>query len=243
MNVNTRVSSKVERPKTSFSFAFTSRGFWMSVDAESLARATTLPPRAARRRDTREDVAAISKALDALGLPSGGAPGFKAVVPNSQSVAASDAPAPTARCCEWPRYNELVYLVCGHEYALVSALCEVAEVSEVEPAAKSLLAICLRHGDAVRMVRTCIQAEFSSKAAHPAQIFRSQNLASRVVGAHARRVGSKFLQKTLHAVVAALVDKQPDLEVDPTRLAPDFDAATLEARIADLKLWCAQRTS
>ena len=54
-------------------------------------------------------------------------------------------------------YSELVQLACAHEYALVAALCGVADVSDAEPVAKSLLAVALSHGDALEMVRCCLR--------------------------------------------------------------------------------------
>ena len=137
--------------------------------------------------------------------------------------------------CEWPRYRELVSLVCSHDFAVVSALCSVTDVTEVEPVAKCLLATCVRHGDALQMVRACVRNEFTANASRPAQIFRTQNLASRAVGAHARMIGAGYLRHTLGAVVTALMNERVRLEVDPMRSGADPDEQA--TRLNALRLW------
>ena len=137
---------------------------------------------------------------------------------------------------EWPRYHRLVELVCSSSCDIVNALCSLADVTEVEPLAKSLLAVSLRYGDVLAMVRSCVRCEFASNAARPAQIFRTQNLASRVVGAHARMIGAHYLRRTLSAVVTALMAERSSLEVDPARAAA-CDEAALQQRQGALRLW------
>ena len=120
---------------------------------------------------------------------------------------------------EWPQYESLISLICSHGYGLVSALCHVTDSESAESIAKALLCMSLRHGDVQAMACACVRAEFTSNAAFPAQIFRTQNLASRFLGSHARMVGAEYLQVTLKAVITALMDAQVNLEVDPARMA------------------------
>ena len=140
--------------------------------------------------------------------------------------------------CDWPRYSSLIQLLCRDEYTLVSGLCHVTDVTEADSVAKALVCVCLRHGDVLGMVRTCVRAEFEANASRPAQIFRTQNLASRVLGTHARLVGAGYLQHTLRAVVTALVMAQVNLEVDPARMSGGgVDVEALQEQRGALELW------
>lgn len=138
---------------------------------------------------------------------------------------------------EWPRYRRLVDFVCSNCSAIVTALCKVADVTEVEPVAKALLVVTARFGDPLQLVRACVRSEFTSNASRPSQIFRTQNLASRAVGAHARMIGARYLRHTLSAVVTGLMNERESLEVDLSRFGADQDEELIRERVERLRLW------
>lgn len=122
------------------------------------------------------------------------------------------------------------------DFDIVAALASTIDLAENEPVAAALLAFATAELREQAMLRRLIGDDVKQNAARPQQILRQHTLASRAVGAHARRIGRAYLHMTLGQTIRKLLHDESRLalsmEVDPAKLKLPCDAVDADAVLA-----------
>ena len=95
--------------------------------------------------------------------------------------------------------------VCANNFECVITLSRALDVCDAENAARALLS-AVGEGQHLRLLKRLIVDQFEEHTGSPQDILRSQSLASRALGQHARQVGHPYLYSLLNDAVSELCD-------------------------------------
>jgi hypothetical protein len=98
------------------------------------------------------------------------------------------------------------------------AVSESISANECDFLARVLLQISGQSEYRMKLIKTLISHELIKYQHMPQNIFRSNSLASKLLGFYVRDVGGNYLRLVLGDLLSALLDEDCDLEVDPLKL-------------------------
>jgi len=118
------------------------------------------------------------------------------------------------------RYKKLIDLFVDPDLTLPLALCEVAPVGDIDEIAQIILALFKNNPDlTITLIMAIVEKEVN-KTESPANLFRRNSMATRLLTYFAKSQGSEYLRKTLqpylNQLVADSVDKS--YEIDPAKI-------------------------
>mmetsp|Transcript_15903 Transcript_15903/g.40714 ORF Transcript_15903/g.40714 Transcript_15903/m.40714 type:complete len:3398 (+) Transcript_15903:1469-11662(+) len=121
-------------------------------------------------------------------------------------------------------------LLLEENLAVVLALAQVIDMADADRFARSLVNIFEHHGETLHLIEKLIELEVRL-ATSPGTLFRANSIASKVISAYTRLVGSNYLRLTLGSPIQDICDKQLSLEVDPRKLKSARDRAANMKRL------------
>ncbi|GBC02045.1 hypothetical protein RclHR1_04420015, partial [Rhizophagus clarus] len=131
------------------------------------------------------------------------------------------------------RYNRLVEVVANSDFDIALSLCEVCPISEQDELSKILIAVFDSQNKLLDFLKAILDNEVN-RTDYEADLFRKNNMTTRLLGAFAKAHGMEYLHETLQPVLNDLVEKPSDYscELDKSRMLPNED---LEENLKNLK--------
>lgn len=133
--------------------------------------------------------------------------------------------APVGEMARRTQRNKLVpleRLLLSKDMELVQASMSGISITNLDEFARATTFIYASQGEFLRLLRVFIKKELE-KADSASGVFRSNSVASKLMGAYARLVGMKYLHATLGPLIAELMKQEGNLELDPNRIAESDD--------------------
>ena len=118
--------------------------------------------------------------------------------------------------------ESLVELIIAPDTILLQAIAKDVPAAEVDLVSKVLLHIFSVRDMASILTETVIQSEINNTN-HVGTLFRANTLASKILTAYSRQVGTPYLKATLTPFLQAFSVTGTEYEVDPSKLPPDTD--------------------
>lgn len=118
------------------------------------------------------------------------------------------------------RYRKLIDLFTEDDLTIALALCEVASVGDIDEIAQLILAIFRNdHEKTLRLIKIVVEKEVI-KTESPANLFRRNSMATRLLTIFAKHEGSDYLKRTLQPYLIKLVNDSVDksYEIDPAKI-------------------------
>ncbi|TPX68256.1 hypothetical protein SpCBS45565_g03309 [Spizellomyces sp. 'palustris'] len=127
------------------------------------------------------------------------------------------------------RYAKLVQLLTEQEEGLdiAVAMGEVAPVADVDEVAGVLVAVFEGRGKALDLIEKVVKREVDNTDT-PANLFRRNSMATRLLTIYAKSQGQEYLVRTLKPLISELTERCPPMsfEVDPVKLSPTDNQET-----------------
>ncbi|KNC98340.1 uncharacterized protein SPPG_06732, partial [Spizellomyces punctatus DAOM BR117] len=127
------------------------------------------------------------------------------------------------------RYAKLVQLLTEQEGGLdiAVAMGEVAPVADVDEVAGVLVAVFEGRGKALDLIEKVVKREVDNTDT-PANLFRRNSMATRLLTIYAKSQGQEYLVRTLKPLISELTERCPPMsfEVDPVKLSPTDNQET-----------------
>ncbi|KAI9096226.1 hypothetical protein DFS34DRAFT_159643 [Phlyctochytrium arcticum] len=127
------------------------------------------------------------------------------------------------------RYAKLLELLTEREDGLdiAVALGEGAPVADVDDIAALLVSIFEGRGKALEFIQKVVKREVDGTDT-PANLFRRNSMATRLLTIYAKSQGNEYLVRTLQPLISELAERCPPMsfEVDPIKLAPTDNPET-----------------
>ncbi|KAJ3221156.1 Ras GTPase activating protein ira2, partial [Clydaea vesicula] len=132
------------------------------------------------------------------------------------------------------RYEKLLDLIMEQDLTLALALCEAAPVTDIDGIAQMFLKVFEAKGKSFKLLKVVVESEVNHTDS-PANLFRRNSMATRLLTNYAKAEGAEYLLATLKPLMEDLIDRKSDIsfEMDPTRMGPN-DVA--ENNLNNLKL-------
>jgi hypothetical protein len=108
---------------------------------------------------------------------------------------------------------------------LATTLVNNTDVYNMDVMAKALANIFHQSGRALDLLVPVIQSEVS-KTVHEATLFRSNSMASKMMGAWSSLIGVKYLQDTMAPVLTSILKEDPTVEIEPSKMGAGDDLDT-----------------
>jgi len=118
------------------------------------------------------------------------------------------------------RYKKLIDLFTENDLTIALALCEVAPVGDIDEIAQLILAIIRNNRElTLKLIKIVVKKEVN-KTESPANLFRRNSMATRLLTIFAKYEGSYYLKRTLQPYLIKLVADSVDksYEIDPTKI-------------------------
>jgi len=128
------------------------------------------------------------------------------------------------------RYKKLIDMFTDRDLTLPLALCEVAPVGEIDDVAQVILNIFHSNRElTLSLIKTVVEKEII-KTESPANLFRRNSMATRLLTIFAKQQGNEYLKRTLQPYMIKLVTDSVDksYEIDPTKIEYGDKVTNLE---------------
>eukprot|EP01087_Luapelamoeba_hula_P001442 TRINITY_DN1115_c0_g1_i1.p1 TRINITY_DN1115_c0_g1~~TRINITY_DN1115_c0_g1_i1.p1 ORF type:complete len:2561 (-),score=353.59 TRINITY_DN1115_c0_g1_i1:117-7799(-) len=123
---------------------------------------------------------------------------------------------------EGGRYDKLLELIIEPKMDVVLALSSVIQITEADDVAQLLVRLFEANERTMDLLRKAIKQEVW-KTETENTLFRRNSMATKLLAAYSKLIGTRYLRDTLTPVLQFLISKPPPLELDPAKLAPGQD--------------------
>ncbi|KAL6048750.1 Neurofibromin 1 [Balamuthia mandrillaris] len=118
---------------------------------------------------------------------------------------------------EGERYDKLVELLLDKKLDVVLALCNAIQITEADEAAKILVRFFEANEKTMLLLKKTIEQEVKRTETENT-LFRRNSMATKVLAAYTKLIGTRYLKATLSPVIHNLVSNPLNLELDPQKL-------------------------
>ncbi|EFA82125.1 neurofibromin [Heterostelium album PN500] len=131
------------------------------------------------------------------------------------------------------KYEKFVDMLLEPEFCALLAFIEVIPITDCDELAPILVNF-LEHNDRTMMVlkKVIHQEVVNTESAN--SLLRRNSMATKMLGAFTKHIGRPYLKLALYPVINQLINQKESMEIDPSRLAPNEDAAVNANRLISL---------
>lgn len=126
---------------------------------------------------------------------------------------------------EGDKFDKLLDLVLDPKLEVVLALCAVIQITEADEVAQLLVRLFEANERTMMMLKMVIEQEVS-KTETENTLFRRNSMATKLLAAYTKLIGTRYLKDTLTPTLQRLIANPPPLELDPQKLPAGQDRAT-----------------
>eukprot|EP00002_Diphylleia_rotans_P008478 TRINITY_DN1834_c0_g2_i3.p1 TRINITY_DN1834_c0_g2~~TRINITY_DN1834_c0_g2_i3.p1 ORF type:complete len:2567 (-),score=480.65 TRINITY_DN1834_c0_g2_i3:159-7859(-) len=129
------------------------------------------------------------------------------------------------------KYNPLNKMLLDETLTAVLGLIEVIPITDADRVAQLLVHLFENNGQTARLLKAAIDWEVK-KTVSPTTLFRTNSVASKMIGVYSRLIGTQYLKHTLQNIIVSICSDATSYEVDPDKVGQGEDAAVNIPRLA-----------
>lgn len=134
---------------------------------------------------------------------------------------------------EGEKYFRLLELILDPSLEVVLTLADVTPITEADAVAQLLVRIFEANDATMTLLRGAISAEVQ-RTDSANTLFRRNSMATKLLAAHCKLIGTPYLQNCLGPSIKNIIQKNLNLEIDPSRLSEDDNLADQQALMISL---------